>query len=299
MKLPKSLLLSALLTTAALSHAQKPIVVSEDSVSFGASKYPGFVITIPEVDYELVQKNWIRELQTGTKSKVVNENNELSIVGALIKDISENPLSVYSKVQEQDSLVKMQVSIQLKMDQYIGGSPGDPLIITAKSYLKDFAKEQYVNLVEEEVKAEEKKLKDLKNELDGLKNNKSRMEKTIETSNNTIKTEGENIATQNLELPKLNAELENQNTQLASMEAGAAKDEKTSYIKDLDKRIKKMENDIKSSENKIKKAKSDIEEAQSSIPKNVKEQETVATSIAQQEAVVQKYTNKLNTVKGY
>src|SRR4030042_3979133 len=197
MKTFKSFLLSTILATATILHAQKPIVISEDSIPFGISKYPGFSVTIPEVDFELVQKNWIKEVETGTKSNVVNENQELSIFGALIKDLSENPINVYSKITDRDTLVEILVSIELKKDQYIGSQPGDPSLITAKAYLKDFAKEQYINLIKEELQVEERKLKDLQNELNVLKNSKSRMEKTIETRTERIKTEEENIVTCN------------------------------------------------------------------------------------------------------
>jgi hypothetical protein len=73
-----------ILFTGSLS-AQKPIIITEDSVTYGESKYPGIVVFIPEVGFERTEKNWIRELQAGTKSTVVSENGALFIFGANVK----------------------------------------------------------------------------------------------------------------------------------------------------------------------------------------------------------------------
>jgi peptidoglycan hydrolase CwlO-like protein len=299
MKPTKSILLLIFAAISASTFAQKPIMITEDSVSYGNTKYPGFVITIPEVDYERTHKNWVKELQSGTKSDVVIENGELSIFGAMMKDISPTPLNIYSKLTNQDSMVSLQVSMELKKDQYIEKATGDAELSAAKGYLKQFARDQYVDLVKDELQAEEKKLNQLKNDLNSLQNDKSRMQKTIQSSRTTITEERDNIVLQNTELAKLTAEILVQNEQLTSMEVGAAKEEKASYVKELDKRKKKLLNDVESSENKISKANSEIDEADRNIPKNEVEQETARGKLAQQEAVVQRYTEKLNTVKSY
>jgi len=84
MKSIKSILLLTFTATSTLLFAKKPITVSEDSIFYGNSKYPGMVVTIPEVNYEQTHKNWIRELQSCTKSDMVSENGEMSIFGAII-----------------------------------------------------------------------------------------------------------------------------------------------------------------------------------------------------------------------
>lgn len=299
MKPIKSFILIALLLAGADMNAQKPITVSEDSLSFSKAKYPGIVVTIPEVNYERTLKNWLKELQSGTKSKVVTENSEMSIFGSYIKDISPNPVNIYSKLMNQDSLLRLIVSFELKKDYYIERANGDAELTTAKEFLKKFAKDQYIDEVKDQFQTEDKKLKDLNNELSSLQNEKSRMQKSIQSNKTEITTEKDNIILQNNELTKLSAEILTQNEQLTAMEAGAAKEEKASYLKELDKRKKKLLNDIESSENKITKSTGQIDQADRDIPKNESEQETVRVKIAQQEVVVQKFTDKLNTVKAY
>ena len=81
----------ALLIAAPGLYGQKPIRVLEDSVQFGNYLYPGFNVTIPEAGYDNVLKNWIKAQETGTKSKVQTENGEMTIFGAIIKEISSTP----------------------------------------------------------------------------------------------------------------------------------------------------------------------------------------------------------------
>ncbi|HLO59171.1 MAG TPA: hypothetical protein VK179_10540 [Bacteroidales bacterium] len=279
--------------------SQKPIRVTEDSLKYGAAKYPGFSISIPEVSYERTEKSWIKELQSGTKSKVVNENGDMSIFGANIKDISATPMNIYSRLESRDSLVMLMVSFEVKKDQYIQKANNEAELIAAKEYLKQFAKSEYMNLVKGQLQDEEKKLRDLNNDLNSLKNDKSRMERSIQSNRSLIKEMQDNIVLQNTELSKVSAELVNENNLLTSMDEGAAKEEKASYVKDLEKRKKKISNEIESSENKIKKANNEIDEADRNIPKNEADQEDMRSKVAQQEAVVNRFTQKLNTIKAY
>ena len=58
-------------------------------------------------------------------------------------------------------------------------------------------------------------------------------------------------------------------------------------------------NDIESSENKINKANSEINNADQAIPKNESQQDEMRGKITQQQAVVQKFTDKLSKVEAY
>ena len=64
-------------------------------------------------------KTWIKDLQTGTKSKVVTEKGEMSIFGARLKSNQPNPVNIYSKFVKLDSMLKLYVSVETKKDEYI------------------------------------------------------------------------------------------------------------------------------------------------------------------------------------
>jgi len=279
--------------------AQKPVLVSEDSLKIGKGRLPGLSVIIPEVNYEKTLKIWIRELESGTKSKIVTENNEMSIFGAKIKEVSPNPVNVYSKMTNLDSALKLNVSFEVKKDQYIERASGETDLIKAKNYLKEFAKNQYINLAKDQADVEDKKLRDLQRELSSLEKEKSRFQKSIQSENTSIVTEKDNIAIQNNELASVSAEIIEQNKQLGSMEEGTTKKEKTDYINGLEKRRKKVQSSIESSENRINKANNEIDKVNAEIPRNDKMQEQVNDKIEKQQAVYQNFEDKIKTIKSY
>jgi chromosome segregation ATPase len=260
---------------------------------------PGLSVNIPEVKYETTLKSWTKELQSGTKSKLVSENNTMSIFGAKIKEISPTPLNVYSRMINLDTVVKLTVVFELKKDQYIERSAGETDLQKAKNYLKNFAKGEYLDVAKDQEDAEDKKLRDFQKDLSSLEKDKSRLQKDIDAANSTIYNENQNIAIQKNELESVSAEIVEQNKQLSSPQADPVKKEKTDYLNGLEKRKKKALNAIESSQSKINKANTEIDKANAEIPKNEKMQEQLNEKIANQQAVYQKYADKTKAIKSY
>lgn len=279
--------------------AQQPITVTEDSLTYGKSSMPGISVTIPEVKYETALKSWTKELQSGTKSKLVTENNTMSIFGAKIKDVSATPVNVYSKMMGLDSMVKLTVVFETKKDQYIDRSTSETDLQNAKKYLKEFAKGEYLDLAKDQEDAEDRKLRDLQKDLSSLEKDKSRLQKDIESANSTIYNENQNIAIQKNELDAVSAEIIEQNKQLSTPQADAVKKEKNDYLNGLEKRKKKALNAIESSQSKINKANTEIDKANAEIPKNEKMQDQLSGKIANQQAIYQTYADKTKTIKAY
>jgi len=279
--------------------AQQPIIITEDSLKIGNSLLPALTINIPEVTYEKTLKAWTRELQSGTKSKVITENGEMSIFGAKIRDISQNPLNVYSKLVAADSALQLTASFELKKDQYVERKNGDADFSKASIFLKEFAKSQYIDVAKDQADKEEKTLRELQRELSSLENEKSRMQRSIQSNYSTIADAKETITVQTNELTTVNAALVDQNNQLSTMEPGPAQKEKTDAIKELEKRKKKATNAIESANNKISKANNEIDKANDEIPHNDRMQEKVKDQVMAQEAVYQKYADKLKRIKAY
>ena len=297
MKLNFTLLLVALMPFLGIK-GQQPIIVSEDTLEMGKFMLPGLSVTIPETDYDKAVKAWIKDLESGTKSKVMTERDEMSIFGARLKNISPNPVNIYSKFVKLDSMLKLYVSIETKKDEYIEKA-NNAEFIKVSDYIKEFAKEQYLDVAKSQADAEEKKLKDLQKELSSLENEKSKMLKTIQTDNASILSEKDNITRQNMELSSVDVSLKEQSSMLAGMEDGPAQKEKANQVKDLEKRKKKALNEIDSSEKKIKKSTEAIEKANKGIPENELMQQNVREQIVLQEGIYQKYASKLNTIKSY
>lgn len=278
---------------------QKPISVSSDSLKFGKTSFPGLSVNIPEANYEKTLKTWIKTLESGTKSKVAKEYNELSIFGANIKDISLTPVNIYSKIVTGDSMLHLSASFELGKDKYIEKAKSEADYAKVQNFLKQFAKNEYIEVVKERVNAEDKKLKDLEKELASLEKEKGRLQKSIQSNNTTTLNENDNIAIQNNEVKTVSGSIVDNNSQVSSMDDGPAKEERVKYIKELEKRKKKALSSIESSENKINNAKNDTAKATSDISKNELMQESTRQRIVQQELVLQKFTHKLTVIKNY
>ncbi len=298
MKIKITFIFFALLPLIAV-NAQKPIVLSEDSIQIGKSYLPCLSVTIPEADFDVVLKEWIKEIESGTKSKVVNENGEMSIFGARIKKIDAGDINVYSKLVKLDSMLQLFASFEVKKDEYIESATGSPAFVSAQEFMKEFAKNKYIDVAKSQADAEEKKLKDLQKELSSLESEKSRMQKNIQSNNSRISSENENIILQNNELNTVTAAIAEQNRLLITMEEGPARDELEKQIKELEKRKKRAEKSVRKAEKKIGKADTSIDQATGDIPRNERMQEQVKEQIAAQDAVYQKYAEKLKKIRAY
>lgn len=280
-------------------RAQKPITIMEDSLMVGKYLHPGISVTIPEVNYEKTLKNWIKQIEAGTKSKVVTEDGMMTIFGAMLKKISPNPVNMYSKLINQDTLNKLMVCVELKKDEYLEPALGDAQMMAARDFLKAFAKEQYIEFIKDEVAAEEKKLKDLTSQLSSLENDYSKTQKKAELSRTTISKEQENLATLNGQLSQLSTDINRENAAMIGMDTGPEKEAQAARVKELNKRKNQLQKDISKAEKDIKKAELSIAQADESIPLNKDEQVVMQQKIDEQTAVVQKFNDKLNTVKLY
>ena len=280
-------------------NAQKPILIQEDSLKVGTNKYPAISVLIPEVKYEKTQKDWIKLQESGTKSKVVDDAGKMSVFGAISKNISENPFNILSELVDRDTVLKLTAAFELKKDIYIERNTGEADLAKAKSYLFEFAKGQYADIVNEQLKGEQNKLKDLEKELSSLEKDQSGMEKDIRSGNKQIQAEKDKLVLMNNELTTLSAAIVEHNAEYITMDPGEVKDQKAKYIKDLEKQKKKITRSIKKAENKISKAENSIDHANKAIPKNDNTQERIRRMITDQEAVVQRFTDKLNRVKAY
>ena len=280
-------------------NAQKPIIMSEDSIKIGNGMLPAISVLIPEVKYDKVLKNWTKLLETGTKSKLMSERGEMTILGANIKSITPNAINVYSVLSDRDSALYLAASFELKKDIFIDRSSGETELSKAKEVIFDFARQQYIDLASEELKVEENKLKDLEKELGSLERSQSGMEKSIRKNNRTIDNERDKSLDFNNQLTALTQTIADERIQFTTMDDGTLKDEKEKQLKNLEKQRKRLTKSIASCDKKISKAQGAIKKANSDIPRNERVQLKYNEEINAQQAVVQRYTNKLNAIKNY
>lgn len=279
---------------------QKPITITETNLQFKHGTIPGLVVSIPEVPVKTVTESWIKIQEKGTKSKVQNELGEMTIFGAIIKEIIGGSINIYSSVKEGDSLTILSVAFEMKKDEYLTSTQRDYEFGKAKQFLLQFAKDQYLIVADDQLQTEKKKLSKLESNLSSLQSEQSKLDKMIINNNSSITSTNSELVNLRAKLQSLNNELETQKGQYSTMEAGEGRDSKGKYIEDLKKQVKKAESDISAGEKKVKSMSSEIEQAQQTqLPTNIKEQEQIRSEVFIQTEVVRKYTNKYNTIKAY
>ncbi|MBK6344561.1 MAG: hypothetical protein IPN08_11835 [Bacteroidales bacterium] len=278
-------------------YAQKPLKTTDDSVKFGNTLCPGIWIDIPEVNIETIRSSWVKTIEKGTKSKAILTGNEITIFGALLKDITEAPVNIFSAINGQDSVVRLFAALELKRDEFtvINSREHEQL----KGFIKQFAKDQYIKVAEDQLSTQESKLKDLEKELSTMRKVKEKLEKEIQTANTTISEENYKISSVKKELAVTESSLDTKSTELSTMEEGEAKKAVQSEVKDMQKQKKEQLKAISNSENKTMKSKTLIQDNNNEITKNLKAQDDLNEKISIQETEVRKYADKLKTIESY
>src|SRR5580698_2344458 len=105
-------LLFALLAVAAF--AQEKITVDESPQPMSKGTYPAYMTEIPGAKLKDVQRDWKRYITSGSKGNVLEANDEISIIGAVNKNISLEPLNVYSHLIETTRGVKVTAWLNFK-----------------------------------------------------------------------------------------------------------------------------------------------------------------------------------------
>jgi len=277
--------------------AQKPITFEDDSQTFGNVDFPGIWVSIPEASTEKVLSSWIKNIQKGTKSKVVTNGMDASLFGALIRSIYEGPVNIESRVRNQDSLVLLFAGVELRRGEF--AEKGTKEYDKLKAYLKNFAKSEYLKVAEEQLSREESKLKDLEKELSGTRKGKEKMEKAVQSSNNTIAAENDKIASLRKQLSVTDENIDHISSKLSITEDPEAKKSWQSEMKAAQKKKKGQLKSINASENKIAKAKDKIRDTKNNIDLNLGTQDQISVSVNEQKMVVLKYQNKVKTIKSY
>jgi len=280
-----------------LAKAQKPITITDDTIKFGNTLCPGIWVDIPEVNVEAARANWKKTIEKGSKSKAIINGSEITIFGALLKDISETPINIFSALKNNDSVVKLFVAVELQRDVFtsINSKEHEQM----KSMAKQFSKDQYIEVAEEQLSAQESKLKDLEKELASLRKDKKKLDEMIQSSNASIAQENYQIASVKKSIEVTDNALDAKSTELSTMANDDSKKAVQSEVKNLQKEKKSNLKKISASENRISKANDAIKDSNNAISLNLKHQEDVSFKINTQKLEVKKYSEKLKTIESY
>ena len=207
-----------------LLKAQEKIEVKNENITLSKGIQPGYVVLIPEAKLESVKKDWMKLIRQNTKSKAMEVGSEISIQGTIINEISDKPISVYSAIVGEYSVIRLVSifeidSVFFELNETNNTMENDKIHKSIKDFMRNFAVDQYKNAIKDQVDNEEKKLSSLDNEFEAMDKQVEADRKEIIENEQEIKNAQDAIASY---------EKENQR----KMEAIDAKKEANEAIKD-------------------------------------------------------------------
>ena len=280
---------------------QKPIEVSGTEFKLGQDEYSGVQVLIPEAAWERVENMWIKEIEKRTKSKASEAHQgEITIFGAFIKSIGEDPVNIYSQIIPRDSIVELNACIELKRNEFITEDLYESEFNQLKAFMHDFGKEAYIEEVEEQLQAEENVLKELEKELKTLQNDKESKEEKISKNEHGITVSDDDIQILNADIAIKDEGLARAKVRLGSGGNDPVQRETTeAEIKDLEKEKKKMLKSVEKERKNIVGFENDIDNIKLEIPALVEQQNQKMEEIARQRNTVNLFENKLTTISNY
>jgi chromosome segregation ATPase len=285
------------------ASAQVPLEISGKTVTMSKGDQPAFIVEIPQVTAENIEKSWMKLIRQNTKSKVSTENGEIIILNTQIAEISDKPINIYSAVYQADSAVKL-VSL-FEIDSSFFSFDGDKedmnyerIYQGIENFLHDFAVTEYRDAVEEELKTENKELKKLNGDLQKLVKQTETFQKKIRQNESDSLNAEDQISSLEVDKQRKQDEIDSKKESMSSI-AGDKElyDEAKKYLKSLEKQRKKIEKEIDKLKANIVEYHSDNVEVKRSIVENNKKKEELLNEISKQQETVKKVTRKLENIK--
>lgn len=284
-----------------ITFSQQQITVSVVRESMSKGTQPGFSVLIPESDLEQVKKDWIKTLQSDTKSKVLEVQHELQIIGANAPQISPRPINIYSILINRDSSVNLIAfyevdSVFFDPENYVDKLIGEKIGNGIKSYLKKFAVEEYKKSVKKDIEVEEGKLRELEQQVEFYQKDTEKQEKNIKGREQDIRSAEDEITSLEIEKEQKITAIEAQKLSVAGA-TGETKKIQQGILKDLVRDKKKVDNGISKAKKDIVGYNADIRNYQDAVANNNAEIDKLEEKIFDQEEAISLMETKLSKIK--
>ncbi len=296
----------AVLTGIAISFqisAQAPIVVNEKIVTMSKGDRPAFIVEIPEAISGNVKKSWTKLIRQNTKSKVLEENNEITIQNTQIDVISKNPINIFSAIYQADSTVKLVSLFEIDSSffSFVGNLEDMNYERTYEGiihFLHDFAVGEYIKAVEQEQKEIDKELKTFNSDLQKLVKQTESFQKKIKQNESDSLNAETQIISLGVDKERKQGEIDSKKESMSSIGGDKElQDEAKKHLKSLEKQRKKIEKEIvKLKENIVEYQTSNVE-LKRNIEENSKQKEELLNKIIEQKETVIMVLEKLNNIK--
>lgn len=284
-------------------NAQEKIDVTNTQALMSKGPQTCYVVTIPQADLDIVQKNWIKKLQEGIKNKVKTVNQELMLNQVVKSELSNDTMNIYSLIiQREENRVIMNVFFEIK-GVFFGPKEDKKDLVSdktdnnIKNYLRAFAVDQYKIAVTNEMEGEQKKLETLENDLKKLEKEEEGMTKDNSSFENDIDKTDREIKQIEANIDLKNKAILDNNTSILAITGEEDKKAAQEKQKELEKERNKLEKDRSNAKDDISSYKSKIEKNNKNIEEGKKLQEDKKEEIEKQTEVVKEVQVKLDGIK--
>jgi predicted nucleic acid-binding Zn-ribbon protein len=286
----------------AFIYAQEKVEVVHKTVAISPGEQPAYVVEIPESDYKDVTDDWKKIIRQNTKSKVEEVESEYIIKGTVINEISQNPINIYSTVIHSDSTVKIIAAFEIDsvfffLDEENKTVQNEKTHQHIQHLMHDFAINQYINYVADDLSDAQKELKSKNKEYKNILGDIESQQKDIKQNEQDIKDSEDLISSYETDNERKLGEINAKKEANALVSGEDAIKQARSDLKSLEKEKKGIENDLAKEKKNIVKYQSNIKEAEHKIENLTEQQQEKKEEIEKQEDIVKAIDAKLAGIK--
>lgn len=278
--------------------AQEKITVDESPQPMSKGTYPAYITEIPGAKLKDVERDWKRYITSGSKGRVLEANDEISIIGAVNKNISQEPFNVYSHILETTTGVKLTAWLTFKDSVYISKDLNTDKDLAAQKYIRDFGVQEYKLVVKGELQKQNEMLRLLQDQQNDLIKAEEHSNKKIEEYERDIQKNNGEIAT-NADDQKRKADLISNQKGVVESTRDNPEDNKAAIktLKDLEGDQNKLVKNGEKLNKEIDNWNREIREEQRKIEAGKADQKLKIDAIEKQKQSVQEVEDKLKNIQ--
>ena len=273
-------------------QAQDSLHVSLNDKQMSRGIHTGFSVDVPQAKLKNVVNAWKKYIKRGeTKSSVEKNGDEFQISGTSIANVSAKQMNVYATIKEVEKAIRITAYFAEDDSIFISSAASAEKAEAVEKLMKDFARTQYRNAVEDELKNETTNLSKLEREKEDLINDNEKANKNISEYERKIDRTKGKIETNDTEQSKRRNEVGNQkeivrlatpNTETYDLE---------------DKKLRSLEKELKNLEKAGENLHSDIDDLNSAIRKEKRNIEKTDDLIKEKKDAISRQKDLVKDVK--
>jgi len=276
--------------------AQKDITVTESPKEMSLGTQNAYVLTIPEAKAKDINDDWQRQAKKDTKGKVEEIKGEVKTTLITVKNISQVPLTIYSRILETKEGIQLSAWF-VEGDSFISTTLSADKSAAVQKYLHDFGVQEYKAIAQKQLDEELKKQKDLQKIYDGFVKDQTKADKAVtDAQKDIVKLQEKNKEEEgNIKQAKADKEANN-----ATANQQKNSDAEQKHAKELQKIIKDQQNaesNIKSNTKRIERLQDKIKEETSNSEKAKSNQGPAQSNVDAQKTQVAAAQDKLKNIK--